>query len=185
MLVTNKLHFNVARPREVALYVNFIATKEVACLALCGVHGVLYFGCRLHDFHSASTATEGCLNCNWPTEVVSEISDLFCTRHEFRCAGNNGRSTAQCCFAARDLVAHFVNGFWWWTDECNTHRRNCASEVCVLAEESVSGVNTVCTAVSDGLQDGLSVEVALGCGLATKCVCLVGETHMQCISIEL
>ena len=35
VLVTDKLYFNVARPCEVALDVNLIATKEALCLALC------------------------------------------------------------------------------------------------------------------------------------------------------
>ena len=166
MLVADQLHFNVAWPGEVALNIDLIATKEVFCFALCGLHRLLHICFGLHDLHAASATTEGSLNGNRPTEISTEVFDFLCRGAELCGARNDGCTAAQCCFTARDFVAHFVDCFWWWSDELNTHRSDGACEVGVLAEEAIARVNAIGAAVLNGLQDGLGIEVTLSCGLA-------------------
>ncbi|CAB4621967.1 unannotated protein [freshwater metagenome] len=184
MLIADQLHFNVSWPREVFLNVDLIATEECFCFTLCRVHCFLHFCCRMHHFHSAATATECRFNCYWPTELGTEIGDLFCVGAKFRSSGNDRGSAAQCSLTARHFVTHFIDCFWWWSDEGNTHCGDCASEVGVLTEEAVARVHAISTAVCDGLQDGLGVEIALCCSLSAKSKCLVGETHMEGIAVE-
>ena len=166
MLVTYKLHFNVAWPGEVALNVNFIATKECFGFALCGVHCLLHFGGRLHNLHAASAATEGSLNGKWPTVLVAEVLNFFCRSNELGRTGNNGGSAAQGSLAARDLVAHFYNGCGWWPNEGNAKVGNGLSELGILGEKAITRVNAVGATFLDGVQNSLGVEVALGCSLA-------------------
>ncbi len=58
-------------------------------------------------------------------------------------------------------------------------------EVGVLGEEAVAGVDAVGAAVTDRTDDGVGVEVALGCRLPAECVSLVGEPDVQGVPIEL
>ena len=167
MLVAHELHFNVAWPSEIALNVNFIATKECFGFALCGVHCLLYFVGRLHNLHAASAATEGSLDGKWPTVLVAEVLNFFGGGNELGGARNNGGSAAQGSLTARDLVAHFYNCCWWWPNEGNAQVGDGLSELGVLREEAISRVHAVGAAFLDGVQNGLGVEVALGCGLAT------------------
>ena len=157
----------MAWPSEVALNVNFITTKECFGFALCGVHCFLHFVGRLHHLHAASAATEGSLDGKWPTVLVAEVLNFFCRGNELGGARNNGGSAAQGSFTARDLVAHFYNCCWWRPNEGNAQVGDGLSELGVLRKEAISGVNAVGAAFLDGVQNGLGVEVALGCGLAT------------------
>ena len=99
VLIANELHFDVARPGEVALNINFVATKECFRLALRRIHCFLHLVCRLHHFHAASTATECSLDGYWPTELISEVGDFFCRGNELGGARNNWCTAAKRCFA--------------------------------------------------------------------------------------
>ena len=46
-------------------------------------------------------------------------------------------------------------------------------------------MNGIGATVLDCLQNGLCIEVALGCSLATKGVRLIGQTHVQGVAVEL
>ena len=138
----------------------------------------------MHDFHTATAATECSLDGNWPTEFFSEVGDFFCTGAELGGARNNRCTAAQCSLTARDLVAHFDDGSRRWSDECNTHVGDCLCEVGVLAEEAITRVHSICATVGDGLQNCFGVQVALGGSLASEGKCLVGKTHVEGIAIE-
>ena len=45
-------------------------------------------------------------------------------------------------------------------------------------------MHAIGAALANGIEDGLGVEVTLGCCLSAKCIRLVGKSHMQCIAIE-
>ena len=185
VLVTNKLYFNVSRPCEVALDINFVAAEECFRLALCRVHCFLHLVGRLHHFHSAATATECSLDCYWPTKFVSEIGDLFCTGYKLGSARHDRCSAAQGSLARRNFVAHFNDGFWWRPDKCHTHVGDGAGEVGVLAEESVARVHAVGAALANGIKNCFGVQITFCCRLAAKRKGFVGEAHMQRVAIQL
>lgn len=139
----------------------------------------------LHHLHSATTTTKGGLDGNGPTRVVAEVDDFLCAMHELGRARHDRGTTAQCGFARRDLVTHFDDGRWRWTDECDTHVGDGLSEVGVLGEESISGVHGVGTTLADDIQDCLGIEVTLRSRFPAEGVGLVGQAHVQCIAVEL
>ena len=171
-------------PREVALDVNLVATEVCLCLALSTIDGVLNRGLVVHDFHAAATAAERGLDGNWPTVAAAELDDLVGALGELGGARHDGCAAGQRGLAAADLVAHDIDSLGWWPDEGDAHLGDGSVEVGVLAEEAVARVHAIGAAEANCVEDGLGVEVALCCGLSAECVCLVGETHMQRVSIE-
>ena len=167
MLVADQLHFNVARPGEVLLNINLVATKECFCFALCAVHCFLHCFGVVHNFHAATAATKGSLDGNGITKVGAESLDFISSCDEFGGARNNRATAAQRCFTTRNLVAHFANCIAWGPDECHAHIGDGVSKIGVLTEESVTGVNSVGAALTNGIKNCLGVEVTLGCGLTT------------------
>ena len=183
--VTHQLHFDVARPGEVLLDVDLVASEERLGLALRAVHRVLHFGGAAHDLHTATATTERGLDGHRPAVLVAELGDLGRGGHEFGGARNDGGAASQSGLAARNLVTHFANRVGGRSDESDSHLRDGVGEVGVLGEESVTRVNAVGAALADGVEDGLGVQVALGGRLPTQGVGLVGQAHVQGVAVEL
>ena len=99
--------------------------------------------------------------------------------------GHDRRAAALSGESRRHLVAHLVDRLGRRTDPGDAHARDRACEVGVLREEPVAGVHRVGAALTDRVEDGFGVEVALGCGLPAECERLVGEPHVEGIPVEL
>ena len=94
MLVADQLHFNVARPGEVLLNINFVTTKECFCFALRAVHCLLHCFGIVHNFHAATAATKGSLDGNGITKVGAERLDFISSCDEFGGTRNDGAAAA-------------------------------------------------------------------------------------------
>src|SRR4029453_3199679 len=87
--------------------------------------------------------------------------------------------------AAGDLVAHHLDGSGGRPDPGPALLvRDGPGEAGVLREKPVSGVHAVGPAAGDGVDDGLGVEVALGCGFTPEGVGLVGQAHVEGVPVE-
>ena len=137
----------------------------------------------MDDLHAATATTKGSFDRDRPSVGVAELDNLGGTGDKFRGTGNNRCSTAHRCLAARNFVAHLINGFRRWSDELNTHRGDRAREVGVLAEEPVAGMHAVRAALLDGVKDRLGIEVTLCRCLSAEGVGLVGEAHMEGVAV--
>ncbi|CAB4334216.1 unannotated protein [freshwater metagenome] len=72
MGVGDDLHFDVARPCEIALDVALVATKAFECFALGGVECLGRFVFAANNAHAATAAAVGRFNRNWPTMSFTE-----------------------------------------------------------------------------------------------------------------
>ncbi len=185
MLVADDLHLDVARPREIPLDVHLVPTEERLGLALCAGHRLLDLTRGVDDLHAAATTPEGCLDRHRPPVLVTEGADLVGTGGELDGSGNDRRAAALGRPPARHLVAHLLDRRWWRSDEDHAEVRDRASEVGVLREEPVAGMDAIRAAAPDDVEDRRGVEIALRRRLATEGVRLVGEADMQCVAIEL
>ena len=157
----------MARPGEIFLHINLIATEERFGFTLSTVHRLLHGFGIVHNFHAATTATECSLDGNWVTGRCRELCDLLCSCDELCGARNDRATTAQRGASTRNLVSHFTNGITRRSDEGHTHVGDRIGEVGVLAEESVTRMNSVSATFANGIKNGFGVEVTLGSGLTT------------------
>src|SRR6202043_3113860 len=86
--VSEHLHLNVARPREITLDVAFIASEVSQRFSLGALEGLWRFVGVVHHLHAAPATAEGGLDRDRPTEFVAKINDFL--------------RTDQCLGAARD-----------------------------------------------------------------------------------
>lgn len=54
----------------------------------------------------------------------------------------------------------------------------------VLRKEAIAGVNRICAAFFDGIEDRFGIQIRLCRGLSPKCVCLVGESNVEGVAVE-
>ena len=87
--------------------------------------------------------------------------------------------------AGADLVPHDLDRLGRGADERDAPFGDGPGEVGVLGEEAVAGVDGVGTTALDGVEDGVGVEVALGCRLTAESERLVGEPGVQGVAVEL
>ena len=111
-------------------------------------------------------------------DLVGRLQELGGARHDRRAAALRGPARA-------DLVAHLVDGLRRRPDERHALGGDGPGEVGVLAEEPVARVHAVGSAVVDGFEDRLGVEVALGRSLPAEGICLVGAANVEGVAIEL
>ena len=155
----------MARPGEIFLHINLIATEECFSFALSAIHCLLHGFGIVYNFHAATTATECSLDGNWVTGRCRELCDLLCSCDEIRGSRNDRTTTAQRSTSTRNLVSHFTNGITGRSDEGHTHVGDRIGEVGILAEESVTRMNSVGATFADGIKNGFGVEVTLGSSL--------------------
>ncbi len=184
VLVADQLDLDMAGPREVALDVHLVAPEERLGLALGAGHCIIDLGLGLHDLHTATAATEGGLDAHRPAELVAEGLDLVGTLCELGGAGNDRGATADRSEAARHLVGHLVHGGRRWADELDAQLGDRPGEFGVLGEEPVAGVHRVGAAALDHFEHDVGVDVALGGGLTTERIRLIGEAHVECLAVE-
>ena len=157
----------MARPGEIFLHINLIATEECFSFALSAIHCLLHGFGIVHNFHAATTATECSLDGNWVTGRCRKLCDLLRSRDEICGSRNDRATTAQRGASTRNLVSHFTNGITRRSDEGHTHVGDRVGEVGVLAEESVTRMNSVGATFADGIKNGFGVEVTLSSSLTT------------------
>ncbi len=100
VLVADDLHLDVARPREVALDVDLVATEERLRLALGAVHRLLHLVGAVHHLHAAAAAAERGLDRHRLAVLVAELEDLVADAGELGGAGHDRRAAAQRGLAA-------------------------------------------------------------------------------------
>ena len=182
--VGEDLHLDVARAGEVALHVALGATEVGLRLACGGLERVGGFVGAGRDLQALAAAAVRGLDRDRPPELVAERHDLARVgdrleraRHRRDVGGRGG-------LPRRDLVAHDLDGLGRRPDPRHATRRDRPREVGVLGEEPVPGVDGLGAALLDRAEDGVGVEVALGCGLAAEGVGLVGVADVQRITVE-
>src|SRR5690606_8028651 len=84
-----------------------------------------------------------------------------------------------------DLVAHQLDRSWWGTDPDLPRLFHRPSEVGVLGEEPVAGMNGVCVRLPSDPQNGFLVQIGLRSRCRTDVPGFVGEGDMESVSIEL
>ena len=168
LLVADDLHLDVARPREVTLDVDLVASEEVLRLALGAGHRVVDVGRRLHHLHASAAAAERSLDGDRPAVAPhrrrGSRRPMLRTRS---CPARSGRRRASppcgsrpCRPSPRSPTRR--------PDERHAEVGDRPGEVGVLAEEAVARVHAVGAAAPDGVEDGRGVEVALRCGLTAE-----------------
>ena len=138
----------------------------------------------LHDPHAAAAAAVGGLDGDRPAVLLAEGDDLVGRPEELGGAGHARHAGLLGGDAARDLVAHDLDGLGRRADEGHAPLGDGPGEVGVLGEEAVAGVHAVGAAAPDDVEDLLGVEVALGRGLAAEGVGLVGQADVQGVAVE-
>ena len=184
LCVAHQLNLYVARPGEVTLDVDLVTTEEGFCFTLRTRHCIVDLIGRFDNLHAATATAVGSLSADRPPELVTERTNLIGALSELSCAWNDRSTTTLGRDTRRHLVTHLIDRFRRRSDPCHTHSGDRPSEVSILREEAIAGVNCVCATFGNSGKDRLSVEVTFCCCLTAESVSLVGETHMKCISVE-
>jgi hypothetical protein len=185
LLIADDLHLDVARPREVALHVDLVATEEGLGLALRRFHHGYDFVFAAHHLHTATAASVRGLDRDRVTELGTERLDLVGVLDELDRAGHAWHAGVLGRDARRNLVAHDIDGAGWRADEGHALFGDGPSEVGVLGEEAVAGMHAVGARTLDGVEDGRGVQVTLGRRGAAEGIGLVGQTDVQRVPIGL
>ncbi len=182
--VGEHLDLDVARPGEVALHVALGAPEVRLRLAGRGLErrGRLV-GAR-RDLQPLAPAAVGRLDRDWPAVLVPEGHDLGDVGDGIDGAGNDVDTRRGRGLPRRDLVAHDLDRLGWRADPHRAAGGDRPGEVGVLGEEAVAGVDRLGAAALDRAEDDVGVEVALGRGVPTQRVGLVGVPHVQRVTIE-
>ena len=183
--VGDDLHLDVAGPGEVPLDVALVAAEALERLALGRLERLGGLVGGLHDPHAAPAAAVGGLDGDGPAELLAEGHDLGGVGEELGGAGHAGarRRPGRRC-GCETLSPMTVDGLGRRADERHAPLGDGLGEVGVLGEEAVAGVHRVGAAALDDIEDRLGVEVALGGGLPTEGVGLVGEADVQGVAVE-
>ena len=121
VLVADDLHFDVARPREVALDVDLVAAEERLRLALGAVHRLLHVVGAEHHLHAAAAASVRGLDHQRVAELGAELEDLVDADVANSVVPGTIGAPPRCAALPRaDLVAHLVDGLRRRADERHT-----------------------------------------------------------------
>ena len=175
----------MARQAEIALEVELASAEVVDGLASGTVDCGLDVVTLVHDLHASTATTKGGLDRNRPAVLVGELVDLGALGDRCGVAGDATHTNVLGGSSGRELVAHDLDGRGLWPDEHDTHVGDCSGEIGVLAEEPVARMEPIGACIAKHLQDGFGVQVALGSGLASERVRLVGEPHMKGVAVEI
>ncbi len=183
-LVADDLYLDVAGPGEVTLDVDLVAAEKRLRLTLGAVHRLLHLVGASDHLHPSAASAERGLDGEGVAVLCAEGEDVVDRFDELGGAGDDRGATAKGSLAAAHLVAHLVDCLRRRTDEGHSLGRDSPREVGVLAEEAVAGVDPIGAALVDGVEDRLSVEVALRRSLPAQGKSLVGEADMEGVAIE-
>ena len=174
MGVGEHLDLDVAGSGEVLLEVRLGAAEVGLCLPRRRVERRLRVLRVVDDLHALAAAAVRGLDRDRPADLLAERDDVVDAADLLERAGHPGDTAAVGGLAGRDLVAHDVDRLGRWPDPHDAPLRDRAGEVRVLRVEAVARVHAVDAGALDHAEDGVGVEVALGCGLAAERVRLVG-----------
>ncbi|MNM30557.1 hypothetical protein D3C81_411190 [compost metagenome] len=85
----------------------------------------------------------------------------------------------------RALVAHRADRTGGRTDEGDPRRDAGVSEIGVLGEEAVAGMDGLRAGAACSIEDGITAQVALARGGGADVDGLVGQAHMACIAVRI
>ena len=183
--VGEHLHLDVAGPAEIALDIDLAVPEGGLSLTPGRFQGGGDIGGAGDDLDSATTTAKRRLDRDRPAVGVAEGDDLGEVGNRLTPARDAGDACTLGSEPSTDLVAHGLDRTGRRSYEGRTGGGDRPSERRALGEEPVPRMHRVGTAARQGVQDGFGREVALGRGLATQGVCLVGETDMERVAVQL
>ncbi len=185
VLVGDRLHLDVARLGEVALHVGLVAAEVGQGLALSRLERSRRLIGRLDHLHAAPATAVRRLDGDRVAELLAECGDVVGAGDQLGGAGDAVDALLLGGVAGRDLVAHHLDRLGRRADEGHARLGDAAGEVGVLGEEAVAGMHRLGARLLDHLDQFVRVDVALGRGLPTEGIGLVGQAHMQCVPVQL
>ncbi len=185
VVVAQDLDLDVAGLGQVTLDVALVPGEVGQGFPLGRLEGVGSLVGAVDDLHAPSAAAEGGLDGDRPTVLGAEGDHLVGVGEEVGVAGDAGNTDVGRGGPGADLVTHDLDGRRGRSDEGDAPLGDGPSEVCVLAEEAVAGMDGVGPRAFDGIQDGVGVEVALGRRLPAEGEGLIGQSDMQGVTVEL
>ena len=183
--VRDGLHLDVARLGEVALHVGLVAAEVGQGLALSRLERSRRLIGRLDHLHAAPATAVRRLDGDRVAELLAECGDVVGAGDQLGGAGDAVDALLLGGVAGRDLVAHHLDRLGRRADEGHARLGDAAGEVGVLGEEAVAGMHRLGARLLDHLDQFVRVDVALGRGLPTEGIGLVGQAHMQCVPVQL
>ena len=138
----------------------------------------------MHDLHATAATTKGGLDGHGPADGISKFDDLVRALESLGTTRNTRDPGLFGGEARGNLVTHDFNRRGRRSNEGHPTLGDSARKVRVLGEEAVAGVDGIGATSRNDVQDGLGVEVALRGALASEGVSLVGEAHVQRVTVE-
>src|SRR5699024_2470961 len=184
-LVSDDLCLDVAGLVQVALHEALAATEGGGGLTGGGLEEVSDLVHLIGDLHATSAATEGSLDGDGETELLGEGDNLVGVLDGLlgagchRCVGGVGD------VAGGGLGTGGAGGLRGWSDPDQALVDDGFSEVGVLGEEAVAGVDSVCTGLACYVNDLVNDEVGLCGSLAAECEGLIGILDERGICVRL
>ena len=99
------------------------------------------------------------------------------------CSGSEGRTDFFCDVAGADLVAQSLDRVGRRTNPDDSGIGNGTREVRVLGQESVSGVNRVCTGALSRSKDLGDDQIGVCARRSVEADGFVGELHVLCVDV--
>ena len=139
--VAENLHLDVLGALDVALQEDGVVSEGIKGFFLGLLEAALQLGRFFDDAHSATAATEGCLDDEREPDFVSDCEGLVGIRDGVVGPGKDGDIGGDGLSTGRGFVTHGAEEVGRWSDEGNAFTFASAGEVGIFGEETVSGVD--------------------------------------------
>ena len=171
--------------REVLLEVDLVVAKGDGSLRLGSGEHLLELVCALCHAHALATATGGSLDEHRVANLFGDAGRFLCGLDGAVGAGDRGNAELGHGRLGMGLVAELLDGLGARADEDDVVVGTGARELRALREETVAGVDGLCTGDLSRTDDVLDHQIGLGRGCRADADGLVGELDGQRVRVGL
>ena len=188
VMISEQLHFDMTRPRQLALEIHGWVAERGGRLRSCRADGARKVG-RVDDGPHAFAAAAGHrLHQQRIADRLRRRRDLLAcgvgAKRIFR-PGHDGNAGAFRRAARRRLAAHRFNRASRRTDESESRADARGREVLILGKEAVAGMHRIGAAAAGRIDEAIDAQIALPRGAGSDGVRFVGEPHVKRRAIAL
>lgn len=167
LAVTQQLDLDVLGLVEEALDEDGAVSKGALGLGGGTLKGIAQVSLVANNAHTTATTTKGSLDNDGEAIGIGEVLDLFVPLHGALRSGHDGDAALDGQLTGGHLVTQGLDGFRGRAHEDDTGLLDLAGELCVLGEESVTGVDQLDAVLEGDLDNLVSGQIGAHGGVLT------------------
>src|SRR5215831_6325529 len=158
--IAQDLNLDVTSPRHESFDVHAGITKCGGCLSCCEAHCVREILQPIDTLHSATAASTDCLDQQWRADLPAKDHGL--ADRLYWSAGSDRHIRSFCLFPCSQFIAYRLDLRGRGPDENHSLLFAKSGESRTLREETVAGMNGVCSHTQCCLHNRVNSQVAVG-----------------------